>query len=229
MLALCVRVGIAGTVADAYPVSPQHPTLAGKGRRRTHPGRRYPGRVIPAPAEPASPDPSFPRWSRGAFPRYRYVPGRSPHPRGDPRGHSRDRPEPRPERLAPADWARSPIYLRGVDLFNFAYWWESHEAFEALWRGAGQRGPEGDFFQGLIQVAASELKRFSGADAAARALAERALKRLRGVPSPWFGLDVQRLAREIEERMAGTRPLPPLLRLAAPPLDAGGRAHGPEG
>ena len=172
------------------------------------------------PAEPSPPDPAWPRWSSGAFPRYRYVPGRSPHPRGDRRGHSHGLPEPRPEHLAPPDWARSRIYLRGVDLFNFAYWWESHEAFEALWRGAGQRGPEGDFFQGLIQVAASELKRFSGADAAASALAGRGLARLAGVPSPWFGLDVQRVVREVEERLAGTRPLPPLLLLDAPPLTA---------
>jgi hypothetical protein len=174
---------------------------------------------VTAPTEEPSPaDPGWPRWSSGAFPRYRYVPGRGPHPRVDPRGHSYGLPEPRPERLAPEGFAGSRIYLRGVDLFNFAYWWESHEAFEALWRGAGQRGPVADFFQGLIQIAASELKRFSGAERAARALAERGGARLAGVPSPWFGLNVLGLRREVEERLAGTRALPPLLTLDTPPV-----------
>jgi hypothetical protein len=169
-------------------------------------------------AEPSPADPAWPRWSSRAFPRYRYVPGRSPHPRRDPLGHAYGLPEPRPERLAPERFASSQLYLRGVDLFNFAYWWESHEALEALWLGAGQRGPAADFFQGLIQVAASELKRFSGAESAARALAARGGARLAGVPSPWFGLDVQALMRAVEGRIDGSRALPPLLRLDAPPV-----------
>ncbi len=35
--------------------------------------------------EPLPPDPSWPRYSTGAFPAYRYIPGRSPHPRRDAR------------------------------------------------------------------------------------------------------------------------------------------------
>ena len=174
--------------------------------------------MMPLPLEPSPPDPAWPRWSTAPFPRYRFIPGKSPHPRRDRAGHSHGIPDPRPERLDPRDWALSRTYLRGVDLFNYAYWWESHEAFEALWRGAGQRGPEAELFQGLIQIAASELKRWSGADGAARALAERGKARLASVPSPWFGLDVQSLVHDVEARMAGTRALPPLLRLDAPPL-----------
>ena len=84
--------------------------------------------------------------------------------------------------VSPADWASCAIYLRGVDLYNQAYWWESHESFEALWRGAGE-GPTADFFQGLIQVAAGELKRFMGNEGAARALTGRGIVRLGGAPS----------------------------------------------
>ena len=173
---------------------------------------------MPVLPEPTPPDPAWPRWSRGPFPRYRYVPGRSPHPRADPDGHSHGLPEPRAARLDLAAWWASRVYLRGVDLFNYAYWWESHEAFEALWRAAGQRGPEGELFQALIQIAASELKRFVGADEAARALAERAAGRLGALPSPWFGLDVRALAADLEARRAGARALPLLLTLDAPPV-----------
>lgn len=168
-------------------------------------------------ASPA-PDPAWPRWSRDPFPPYRYVPGQSPHPRTDPRGHAYGRPEPRHAVLDPAGWASSPFYLRGIDLFNHAYWWESHVVFEALWHGAGRAGPGGDLFQALVQLAAAELKRVVGAGAPARALTERALPRLARVPSPWCGLDVRALEGDAAARLAGARARPLLLQLDAPPV-----------
>ena len=117
--------------------------------------------------------------------------------------------------VSPADWASCAIYLRGVDLYNQAYWWESHESFEALWRGAGE-GPTADFFQGLIQVAAGELKRFMGNEGAARALTGRGIVRLGGAPSPFLGLDVRRFAEEVGARMEGAREEPAWIVLALP-------------
>jgi hypothetical protein len=157
--------------------------------------------------------PAPPRWTVAPLPPYRYLPGRSAHPRTDPRGHGHGEPEPARERLDPAAWDRSDVYLRGIDLFNHGYFWESHEVFEALWHGAGRRGPEAAFFQGLVQLAASELKRCLGRDDAARGLAERALGRLAPLPSPWFGLDLHALAGEVEARIAGTRAEPIVLPL----------------
>jgi predicted metal-dependent hydrolase len=43
-----------------------------------------------------------------------------------------------------------------VDLFNHAFWWEAHEAWEGLWAGA--EGTQRLFLQGLIQLAAALLK-----------------------------------------------------------------------
>ena len=119
-------------------------------------------------------------------------------------------------RVDPAAWKASETYLRGVDLFNFAYWWESHEAFEALWHGAGRRGVEADFFQALIQLAAAEMKWWIARDDRARALTERARVRLAGVPSPFFGVDVRALDQEAGARLGGTRRTPLLLRLDVP-------------
>lgn len=60
--------------------------------------------------------------------------------------------------VAPDEWRKSEDYLLGCDLYNHAYWWEAHEAWEGLWhlpeRGSVQR----NFLQGLIQVAACHLK-----------------------------------------------------------------------
>ena len=55
-----------------------------------------------------------------------------------------------------ADWRQTEDYLYGVDLYNFAYWWEAHEAWEGLWNKT-----EDDcrlFLQGLIQISAALIK-----------------------------------------------------------------------
>ncbi len=161
--------------------------------------------------EPSPADPAFPRWTTAPFPRYRFVPGLSPHPRRDPLGHSWGLPEPRVQALDAEAWAACGTYLRGVDLFNFAYWWESHEAFEALWRGARAGSATAELLQAIIQLAAAEIKRFSGMPRPAQALGERALVRLAKVPSPYLGLDVRALEREAGARLAGERALPLLL------------------
>ena len=43
-----------------------------------------------------------------------------------------------------------------MDLYNFAYWWEAHEAWEGLWHKAEDTYRL--FLQGLIQVSASLIK-----------------------------------------------------------------------
>lgn len=93
------------------------------------------------------------------FPSYRHMPGITPHPFFDPHGHSYGLQveENIDERiLLPSDWRKSEDYLYGVDLCNFAYWWEAGEVWEGLWKKA-----EGDcklFLQGLIQISVSLLK-----------------------------------------------------------------------
>jgi len=165
--------------------------------------------------EPAAPDPPPPRYTADPFPRYRFIPGHTPHPRRDRRGHAWGTPEPRVQAIDPGAFGACALYLRGVDLFNFAYWWECHEAFEALWRGSRGGEPSAELLQALIQLAAAEIKWFSATPAAAEKLTARALGRLAAVPSPLLGLDVVALAREAEARRAGAQTVAPLqLRLA---------------
>ena len=96
------------------------------------------------------------------LPPYAYVPGRHPHPTRDVRGHSYGKP---PTPTGPADlqdWCSCSAYLLGIDLFNHGYYWEAHEAWEALWRGVGSRGPNADFLKGLIALAAAGVKAGEG-------------------------------------------------------------------
>ncbi|MCG9129657.1 DUF309 domain-containing protein [Candidatus Poribacteria bacterium] len=91
------------------------------------------------------------------FPAYRHIPGQTPHPLRDPNGHSYGFDENVEDaNLTPDMWRQNTSYLYGVDLFNFAYWWEAHEAWEGLWHQAEDTYRL--FLQGLIQISASLIK-----------------------------------------------------------------------
>jgi len=131
--------------------------------------------------EPAAPDPAWPRYSKLPFPRYRFVAGLNPHPRRDPRGHAFGTPETPPPYVSPDLWRENAVYLHGVDLYNFAYWWECHEALEGLWHLTGHQGVEAQFLQGIIQAAAANLKRHMDQLVGARRLGREAVQRLASV------------------------------------------------
>ncbi len=160
--------------------------------------------------EPLPVDPTWPRYSSDPFPAYRFVPGLSPHPRKDPHGHSYGRLDPAPAPFSPDLWHESAAYRYGIDLYNFAYWWESHEVFEGLWKGAGPSTEQGRFFQALVQLAAANLKCFMGNDRAAANLRNAAAERLRRVNSPYQGIDVTAL---VDRLLSCNPPEPILLRL----------------
>jgi hypothetical protein len=100
----------------------------------------------------SSPDPE-------PFPPYAFVPGGPwPHPVSSPEGHSFGHPPITAEPIAGDDWSSSVVFLRGVGLFNAGYYWEAHEAWEALWHAHGRRGPTADLLKGLIKLAAAGVK-----------------------------------------------------------------------
>jgi hypothetical protein len=93
------------------------------------------------------------------LPPYAFVPGGPwPHPTSSPHGHSFGWQEPRPQPISTIGWQESEQYLRGVALFEAGYYWEAHEAWEALWHAEGRRGPTADVLKGLIKLAAAGLK-----------------------------------------------------------------------
>jgi hypothetical protein len=165
--------------------------------------------------EPSAPDPTWPRYSTIAFPAYRFVGGLNPHPRRDPRGHAYGIPEVPPPRVPPERWRGNDVYLHGIDLYNFAYWWECHEALEGLWHLTGHQGTEAQFLQGIIQVAAANLRRHVGSPIGARRLGGEAVGRLESVGRPqYMGLTIAPFvaavrARHLEESTDAI----PMLRL----------------
>jgi hypothetical protein len=134
---------------------------------------------VPIPPPPAPP----PLRLDLTLPPYRYLPGEGPHPLRHPDGHSQSPP--------PLDVEAA--WLRGCDLYDHRYYWESHEVWEAAWR-ALPAGDRRELLQGLIQLAAATIKHHLGHDRPARLLLERAAGRLEAVIAArgeqWWGLDL---------------------------------------
>ncbi len=163
-----------------------------------------------------------PRYSSRPFPAYRFIPGRNPHPRRDPRGHSFGRPEPAPAAVTVDNWEASESFRYGVDLFNHGFWWESHEVFEALWNAVGRETEEGQFFQALVHVAGANLKLDVGNLASAVTLANNGLRRLARLPHHYMGADLRQLSESLRRALTDAGAPRPELRLAVtnpPPAD----------
>lgn len=166
---------------------------------------------------PTPADSNHERYSTLAFPAYRFVPGRYPHPRRHPDGHSYGKPDPEVASFSATTWTMSEIYLYGVDLFNFAYWWECHEQWEAIWKHTGAESYEGRFLQGMVQIAAASLRRFMGSHDSGAALARKGIIRLRDFEDDIFlGVDVAPFIADSELYFSDTGGHAPLIDLHFP-------------
>jgi predicted metal-dependent hydrolase len=143
------------------------------------------------------------------FPPYSFVPGQFPHPTRDPRGHACGRTPERPAPPNPNRWNECRAYLYGIDLFNYGYYWEAHEAWESLWHACGCTGLTADFLRALIRLAAAAVKARDGTHigmkshaAAARTLFQETAAHLGGDHHRYMGLslsDLCQFAAEVAE------------------------------
>src|SRR5688500_18751220 len=119
------------------------------------------------------------RYSPRALPPYRFVPGQTPHPTRDPLGHSFGRQNEVSGAWRAEDWRQLDEWLWAVDLFNEGFWWECHEALEALWHAAGRTTAPARFVQSLVHLSAACLNRRRVHPEAAKRQAARAVRGLR--------------------------------------------------
>ena len=99
------------------------------------------------------------RYSTRPFPSSRLLPEIKPRPARSPRGHSASKPAAVVvEALSTDKWFENKTYLHGVDLYNYHYWWESHEAWENLWKKGHQDKLVSEFLKGLIKTSAAFIK-----------------------------------------------------------------------
>jgi hypothetical protein len=169
---------------------------------------------IQPPGEPP------PRYSTRAFPPYRYVPGLHPHPVANPQGHSFNPAGEHPPAgalLPPERWRECEDYLYGVDLYNYWYWWEAHEAWEGIWQQSDKRSAQGHFLQGLIQISAAQLKRHVGHTEGVARLLARAQEHLAFVTPAdglYMGLNLPGFLEHVRKWFAGTVRDFPFVQLA---------------
>ncbi len=154
--------------------------------------------LIPPP-EPGSPR----RLTERPLPSYRYVPGLQPHPFRHPDGHLYTDGSAPEEVVWRADlpWREDPDWLWGCELFDQRFYWEAHEAWEALWHQVPRGGQSSELLQGLIQAAAFVLKQHMGHTAGAKRLLARASSRLervaKGPPEVHRGLDLDAVIAQL--------------------------------
>ncbi|HMP60548.1 MAG TPA: DUF309 domain-containing protein [Gemmatales bacterium] len=156
------------------------------------------------------------------WPPYTHIPGQTPHPESDPRGHSHGQPRVVPPPLEPERWQTSAALARGLALFERGFYWEAHEAWEGLWNAAGRAGPIADLLKGLIHLAAAGVKVREGRLDGVLSHAERARQLFTEVAAHvatsrvWLGFDLAEPARYATQRAATAATLP--LGADAPPL-----------
>ncbi|MBT3606425.1 MAG: DUF309 domain-containing protein [Candidatus Latescibacteria bacterium] len=92
------------------------------------------------------------------------------------------------------DWAD---FQQGLTLFRAHKFWESHEAWELIWRRHLE--PSRIFFQGLIQLAAAYHQVQRGIYHGAVKHFNNALLKLKQFPAEFLTVDVGRLVQAIEK------------------------------
>ena len=141
------------------------------------------------------------------FPPYRHLPGRTPHPRRHPDGHSYNAEEYAGPPLTEGDWRTNEAYLYGVDLFNYGYWWEAHEAWEGLWKLAAKESLCRVYLQGLIQTAAALIKWRECDERGVAKLwnkARKKLERVGGEAPVYMGLDLMGFVDAAQRALAAS-------------------------
>ena len=147
----------------------------------------------------------FPRYApTREFPPYAFLPGRDPHPTRDPNGHSfTESPEAHPPFHEPEDWAANEEFRFGVDLYNFGYLWEAHEAWEGVWIVSKHDDLQRETLQGLIQCSAAALKLRLTEPRGFAKLSTAGLRRLKhvcgGTEMPFMGLNLRGFVDEFSE------------------------------
>jgi hypothetical protein len=135
-----------------------------------------------------------------------------------PQGHAFGRVEPPPVwPETPGGWASAKEHRAAIDLFNRGFFWEAHEAWEALWHVGPHDAPERHALQGLIQAAAGLLKRGTGQMQPGETLARAAAKRIEAAThrggSGILALDLLPWLQAFETHMAEAGAPFPYLRI----------------
>ncbi|MBI2082287.1 MAG: DUF309 domain-containing protein [Deltaproteobacteria bacterium] len=179
--------------------------------------------------EPPAFDPNHQRYSDQPLPSYRFIPGITLHPHlknppqppfvkvGGVNDETSEK-DPDARRLRRRDAGVLTLvrrgatdedneadgllqrFLYGIDLFNFNYWWEAHEAWETVWKTTEKTDEAGRFLQGLIQISAGMIKWWVGNSSGMKKLFKEGLEKLQTVSTQnLMGLDLRSQIAKIQQ------------------------------
>lgn len=137
------------------------------------------------------------------FPPYSYVTGHFPHPLRGPDGHGCAGPKEPTSAPTEDTWQDCEMYLWGIDLFNAGFYWEAHEAWEAVWHACNRTGPLANMLKVLIKFAAAGVKARENRPEGIRRHTSRAGELLKLLSTlnadKVLGMDLQRLVQDAEK------------------------------
>ena len=148
------------------------------------------------------------RYTDFPFPCKRYLPGEDIHPSKHPSGDHMPKCRFNSISFGVQTWRDSDRYLYAIDLFNYGYYWETHEVLEEIWREIGTKTPTGLFIQGFIQIAAALIKKTQSFHRGARRLSEKGLSKIRLQSGVFLGIDVSVFSEDTASFLAGKKPAP---------------------
>jgi predicted metal-dependent hydrolase len=93
-----------------------------------------------------------------------------------------------------------PRYLKAIDEFNQRLFYEAHETLEDLW--LEDHGPEREFYQGIIQVAAGYFKWEQEVPQGAVKLFRSAIRKLEPYRPVCLGVQVTEFLSDVEADLA---------------------------
>lgn len=144
------------------------------------------------------------RYTSEPFPSYAHKPGETVHPAKEG-GHSFGQSEEVGQRLTPYEAHTHSQFLRGLDLLNHGYFWESHVEFEAIWHAHGRRGVAADLLKTLIKLGAAGVKATVDSPEASTGHLERAKELLTPLNEEeclkWIGLSQKKLLSIIDQAL----------------------------
>ena len=93
-----------------------------------------------------------------------------------------------------------PRFLKGIEEFNQALFFECHETLEEIW--LEDHGEDRKFYQAIIQIAAAYFKLQQGVPAGALKLWRTGLEKLEPYGPVYLGVNVEPLASAVKDHLA---------------------------
>ena len=155
----------------------------------------------------------IPRYTHICLPEIKFIPGKTNNIINPSiQSHIPEISEPSIEFTA-QNWMQSERYLYGIDLFNYGYYWETHEVWEKIWLKLGRPSLTGIFIQGMIQLSVALLKKINSTHHGADLLKSKAIPKILSQKDIFLGIDIKNIVEQFNDFMDDYSASLPIIKL----------------